>query len=139
MEYAGRTFLTLSGIYNIAGPYLADYSKSHLFNPNWTGHAKFHTGQTMSLGVYLGLLTIYFGLRRSRDQLDSLNTAGVLGAAYWITQCTAMLHPNVLAADRVPIVDRWYFPQKYPVSIGLMLVGIGYLLERARLVGLKRR
>lgn len=53
-----RACLTISALANIIGPYEADWSHSHVLNPHWPPHAKFHNGQTMSIGLCLGFLII---------------------------------------------------------------------------------
>lgn len=56
MPLISRLLFTLSGIGLSVGAHLADLSPSHIFNHRWPPHAKFHTGQTLSMS----LLTILF-------------------------------------------------------------------------------
>ena len=78
----GRVLLTIAGLFTAISPYIADFNETHVYNPSWTPHAKFHNGQTMSMGVYLGAMTVYFALRKSRDPMDSLNSACISAMAY---------------------------------------------------------
>jgi len=64
----GRVLLTIIAAGNAIGPYIADFNHTHIFNPNWPPHAKFHNGQTMSMGVALGLATFYFTWRGVRNK-----------------------------------------------------------------------
>lgn len=46
------------------GGYIADAvvpttASQHQHNPAWPPHAKFHNGQTMLMGIGLGLLSLY--------------------------------------------------------------------------------
>ena len=41
---AGRTILTLVAIVTAVGGYIADWNHTHVYNPRWPPHAKFHNG-----------------------------------------------------------------------------------------------
>src|ERR1700753_549257 len=91
-----RILLSLLGLASAAGGYLADWNETHVFNPRWTAHAKFHNGQTMSTGLGLGLLTWYYtwrsaGASTPRGLLDNLLTATLMSSLYWATQVSAIL------------------------------------------------
>lgn len=97
----GRVLLSISALAQIIGPFAADYSVTHVLNPNWPPHAKFHNGQTMSMGLCLGLLTLYFTHRPgdAEQKKDSLRSAAMIGSLYWITGLSAILYPGSLAID----------------------------------------
>ena len=63
-----RLLFTLSAIGVTVGAHAADLSPSHIFNDRWPPHAKFHTGQTLSMSLLLSLLTIFFAWRKTSDQ-----------------------------------------------------------------------
>jgi hypothetical protein len=98
----GRILLSLSAIGQILGPFIADFNHTHVKNPRWPPHAKFHNGQTMSLGLLLGLSSLYYTGRPTssrRAEKDSLRTAAVFGSLYWISGLSAILYPGSLAID----------------------------------------
>ncbi|MDI1491799.1 MAG: hypothetical protein OHK93_003010 [Ramalina farinacea] len=97
---AGRVCLTVAALTTSISPYIADWNETHVKNPNWPPHARFHNGQTMSTGLALGLLTLYFTWRRSPiNAVDSLRTAAILGSFYGATAMTAIMYPGALAID----------------------------------------
>lgn len=55
----GRTLLTLVALVTSTGCFLADWNETHIHNPTWPAHAKFHNGQTMSTGLALGLAALW--------------------------------------------------------------------------------
>jgi hypothetical protein len=65
----GRILISLVAAGTAAGPYLADWNETHIYNPSWPPHAKFHNDQTMSMGVALALAA-FWQLWRKHDTLD---------------------------------------------------------------------
>lgn len=133
MPGLGSILITLVGLTTSLGCYLADWNETHIHNPRWPPHAKFHNGQTMSLGMTLGLTTLYYLYRaaptteaRRRD----LNTAAWIGSLYWITQLSAFFYPGSLAMD--PEFGQGA-PQVYISGAMLSSLVIGLWLEKSSL------
>jgi hypothetical protein len=150
---AGRILLTISAVGQIFGPFIADFNHTHVLNPRWPGHAKFHNGQTMSMGLCLGLCTLYYtyryrldskddgsikaftssekkrytGFIASEKQIDDLFTAAVFGSIYWITGFTAILYPGSLGVD-AEFGDG--FPQKWVFGPLLICAWVGCWMGR---------
>ena len=123
-----RLILTTSALISTFGPFAADWSSSHVFNPRWPPHAKFHNGQTMSTGAALGVLTAYYTWRRTPLPMDSLRTAAIMGSLYFLTALTGVLYPGAEGVD--PEFRGKYdtgFPQAVPFMVmgGLPWVGFG--------------
>ena len=104
----GRVLLTISGLVVGLGPYIADFNETHVLNPRWPPHARFHNGQTMSMGAALGLATLYYTWRDGSQargdegkavEADSLTTAAVFGSLYWITGLSAIFYPGSAGTD----------------------------------------
>jgi len=55
----GRSLLFTVAGFTTLGGFLSDWNKTHLFNPRWTPHAKFHDGMTITLGTLLGDISLY--------------------------------------------------------------------------------
>ena len=99
MPLMSRLLFTLSGIGLVVSAHVADLSPSHLFNDRWPPHAKFHTGQTLSMSSLLALLTIFFAWRKTSDQREVVLATAGFTATYWITQATAISYPNTGCFD----------------------------------------
>ncbi|MEV7045235.1 DUF6640 family protein [Amycolatopsis sp. NPDC051061] len=125
----GKALISLTAAGTLVGPYLADWNETHIHNPAWPPHAKFHNAQTMSMGAGLSLATLYHLWKpgRSRAALDS---ATITASLYLLTQLSAGLYPGTASADP-PREDNW---QQLKFALpGLGLVLLGYVVERYRM------
>ncbi len=96
---AARVLLSLAALFTGVGGVVADWNATHLFNPHWPPHAKFHNGQTMAMGVVLGLSTLLFTWRRAGDARTNLLAAVLFAGTYWWTQAAANFFPGVAWID----------------------------------------
>src|SRR5947209_2027284 len=95
-----RAYLTLNAAFTSIAPFIADWSHTHIFNPRWPPHAKFHNGQTMSMGALLGLATLYYTWRsHPAPGTDSIKTAAIFSSLYYIAGISAIFYPGSLAVD----------------------------------------
>lgn len=134
---SGKLLLSVIAFVTSTGCYFADWSNTHVFNPRWPPHAKFHNGQTMSMGLCLGLCTAYFTWRRKPTievERADLFVAGLLGSLYWITGVSAGLYPGTLFID--PEFGEGH-PQAYGFTVLAAMSWLGYWLEIRRLNGSK--
>ena len=124
------------------GAFLADWNKTHVLNPNWPPHARFHNGQTMTLGVLLNATTLYLLFRgsfgkpaassRTKDrELDDVFLAALVGSLYCTAGLSAIWYPGALWADPEYYIP--YAPQGW--LFGGIVVGqwICFSRERARI------
>jgi hypothetical protein len=133
----GRIILSIIGLGTSIGGYIADWNETHVKNPTWPPHARFHNGQTMSMGMGLGILTLYFTWRVAtkstpKEILDSTFFAALTGSLYYVTGMSAILYPGSWWTD--PEFDNGGFPPQIPIfSTCFVLSWVAYLLERQRL------
>jgi hypothetical protein len=131
----GRLLLSLIALTTSIGCFIADFNKTHILNPNWPPHARFHNGQTMSMGLCLGLSTLYYTWRSNPNaaaEKDSLNVATWLASMYWVTQLSAILYPGSLGVD--PEFGEG-FPQFWLCTGMFCVIGGAYWLESRRMRG----
>ena len=129
----GRIILTIVALYSAGGSYIFDWNHTHIYNPNWPPHAKFHNAQTMLLGTCLGLLSLWTLWIENADALLRLRLATLLAGFYWLTQMGAILLPGTALVD--PEFAR---PGSLPAQlivdvVMLSLLVVAYPLERRRL------
>jgi hypothetical protein len=89
-----KILVSLVSLVTIFGAFLFDWDETHIFNPNWPPHAKFHNGQTMSMGVALGLLSLYLLWRKKTISNFEFNIAVLISSLYWLTQASAIFYPG---------------------------------------------
>jgi hypothetical protein len=104
MEIA-KWMVAIAGMYQFGG-FVADAmvpttSRQHLWNTRWPPHAKFHNAQTMLMGIFGGLLTLYilFGFGPLTRPMFFLAT--LPAASYWLAMSLAQLFPGT----------AWYDPE----------------------------
>jgi hypothetical protein len=103
-------------------------NESHIYHTAWPPHAKFHNAQTMSMGVALGLVTLYY-LWKPNQTRASLATAAVVASVYGLTQLSVAFYPGISSVDP-PGKNTW--PQLWTTLPSLGFVLAGYLIERRR-------
>ena len=68
---AAQILLTL-GALEFFGPILRDTNASHLLNPDWVGHARFHLMWNLMLWLALGAYSLYLIWRTRPNKLTDL-------------------------------------------------------------------
>ncbi|KAH8881197.1 hypothetical protein GQ53DRAFT_668284 [Thozetella sp. PMI_491] len=136
----GKILLTIDALGLLFGAPLADYNHTHMFNPRWPPHAKFHNAQTISLSVILGGATLWYAWQSSimkpktpvlaaQLKRESLRVAAFTGSIYWLAGLSAILYPGTMGLD--PEFGGPGFPQR-PIFIGFACLALtGWFLESA--------
>ena len=127
----GKVLISLSALGTAVGVYVADWNESHIYNSAWPPHAKFHNAQTMSMGVALGAVVLYY-LWKPAPTRASLETAAIVAGIYGLTQLSVKFYPGISSVDP-PGEDNW--PQLMTTLPSLGFVLAGYLIERRRIAG----
>lgn len=126
---AGRWLLSGAGAATITGGFLADWNHTHLFNPAWTPHARFHDAWTILPGAGLGAIALRALWRDGPD----VELAALLTALFWATQAGSHAFPGAAgiaselpaAADRVGVTK---VPEGVASAAMLALTAAGYAL-----------
>ncbi|RYP30821.1 hypothetical protein DL768_011184 [Monosporascus sp. mg162] len=108
----GRLLLTIDAVGLLIGAPIADYGPTHMFNPRWPPHAKFHNGQTINLSILLGLATLYYAWRGAATPLlrrEFMKITAFVGSIYWLAGLAAILYPGTMGLD--PEFGGPAFPQ----------------------------
>lgn len=137
----GKLLISFVNAVTMIAPYVADWNETHIFNPNWPPHARYHNGQTMSMGLFIGIITFYIlyitipSTSSTTLQLTHLTWVAVLQTLIYGSSLSGILYPGA----------KWMDPEfgdgspqlyGFPIFVGLVWVGWG--IERRRLRGLKQ-
>ncbi|KAI0898855.1 hypothetical protein F4806DRAFT_455824 [Annulohypoxylon nitens] len=131
MGLLGRLLLTIDAGGLAIGSVVADcFNETHMFNPRWRPHAKFHNAQTVAMAVILSGLTLYYTWRHAKTpelRREFAFVSAVTGSIYWIAGLLAILPPGTMGVD--PEFGGPGFPQA-KVFVGFMVAGlVGAWLE----------
>jgi hypothetical protein len=75
----GRILLTLDH----SRPDRRDWNFTHVFNPEWPPHARFHTVAGISMTIGLCLVALWLIWRNPPDRGASLTVAALFPISYW--------------------------------------------------------
>ena len=125
----GRVLLTVSSVWAGAGSFVFDWNTTHIYNPAWPPHAKYHNAQTMSTGAALALIALPVIWGRGGWSRQRLQVAAGAASLYWATQLSALAFPGVALLDP-PAPSRRFGPQIVVAAVGLAVTALGYGLDR---------
>jgi hypothetical protein len=125
----GRILITLAALWSAGGSYIFDWNSTHIFNPNWPPHAKFHNAQTMLLGTCLGVLSLWILWAAKLEDKIKTQLAVLLASFYWLTQIGATLFPGTALTD-----PQFAYPGEPPHQlivdlVMLLMLAIAWPLE----------
>ena len=124
-----RVLITDATIWYGFVPLMADLNPSHLFNPNWTPHARMHLTWLLSTNFLLAMYALYL-VWGAKEVLR----AGLLGlcvvGVFWVATLTRDLYGGMLvdpdlSADFIIGLN----PNIIANTLLLLLLGIGVFLQ----------
>ena len=129
----GKLLISLVALWAAGGSYIFDWNHTHIYNPHWPPHAKFHNAQTMLLGTAIGLLALWVLWAQPAAALQKLRLATILASFYWLTQAGAILFPGTALVDP-EFAHPGQLPAQLIVDVVMLgLLALAYALELARL------
>ena len=87
-------FLAIVAVWTAINGLVADWNYTHLLNPAWGPHAKFHDFVSDMAGVYCGLAALFYLFRRGARSPDDLQFAVVVQTIFWISLLSGFLWPG---------------------------------------------
>lgn len=130
----GRILLLSGAAFTAAGGFLADWNRTHLFNPKWTPHAKFHDAMSILLGTMLGAGSFYL-LKKKGNQQPDLQWAVLLQSFYWASMAGSFAFPGAKGLEAefpelVPKAGKFRINEGAASIFMLSMLGLGYALTK---------
>lgn len=139
LKRSGRGYKMLFTVTALTIPsgFLADWNRTHLFNPRWTPHSKFHDAITILLAAFLGIGGLYY-LSRSPKKSEELETAVLLPTLFWTSMLLAFAFPGARGLeaefpDKVPKVGPLWINEAPASLLMLSLLAAGYVAEKKKI------
>ena len=135
----GKVLTSMAALVPAVGAFVADWNETHVFNPRWPPHAKFHNAQTITLAVVSAGLSLWETWRPGPTDRSRLRWAATTGGLFWLTQAPAIFFPGTAFVDEengLQTTKVGPVPVNQVTAIGsivLPLLGAGYALEVRRL------
>jgi hypothetical protein len=121
--------------FTAAGGFLADWNKTHLFNPNWTPHSKFHDAMTIMLAAMLGTSSLYLLQKKDDHPQSQLLWSALLPSFFWTSMLSSFAFPGAKGLEaefpeKVKKVRGIYLNEGPASAFMLSLIATGYFLAK---------
>lgn len=131
----GQKILRVVAGITAVGGFAADWNRTHLFNPNWSPHAKFHDAQTVAVGALLGMGGLWALNRKGSAPQRDVALGASLPAFFWASMGAAFAFPGAEGLqsefpELVPRVRGVWIDERFGSAVMLGLIAVGYGLDR---------
>ena len=115
--------------------FLADWNRTHLFNPSWPPHAKFHGALTIILGSLLGANGLSLLRRKGEDPARDLALGALLPSLFWIAQGASFVFPGAEGfeaefPEKVPRIKGVWVNERFSSISMPAVIALAYAAER---------
>ena len=95
----GKLLLSTAAMWPAVGAAVADWNVTHVFNPTWPPHARFHNAQTITMAVGMAGLGLWQLWGPGQVDRSRLRFATLFGSLFWLTQTSAIYFPETAFFD----------------------------------------
>ena|SRR5437764_11589233 len=129
--------LTLLAVWTTVNGVVADFNYTHLLNPAWSPHAKFHDWVSVVTAILCGLAALFYHWRGGEESLDHLEFSTVLQFLFWLALILGYTFPGVTGTtgehpEFVPKVLGIRLNEAFLSITSMIFIALGYWFERRR-------
>jgi hypothetical protein len=127
----GQILFTLPVLQVLIAAYFTDVIGTHVCNPDWPGHARYHQAETMNFIILLELMTLYYAWRSvflvtAAEKTESLFVAALTGSIFFSSGLLAPYFPGRLCLDKGVPPGEPGTPGNWIYGVPLVVTWIGY-------------
>jgi len=135
-NWGHHLLLAIAGGTAISG-FVMDMNRTHMFNPRWTPHSKFHDAITIMNGTFLGSAALYFLLSKKQRNKSGLGMGAFLPGIFWGSLLSAFAFPGAKGIEsefpeKVPKIGNVAINESAAASLTLLLLVVGYIKARKK-------
>lgn len=132
----GRVLMTIATLMYGLIPLLVDLNQTHVFHPEWTGHARMHMVWLLGTNSTLAVVALYFLWLYKENSSFGITLTGILGSCvfggFMLSAATSSLYGGALS-------DQGGVPPIFGLdanivgfSAGLLMLLMGWFLARTK-------
>jgi hypothetical protein len=110
----GRILISAANLATAITPPIADLRATHVFNPEWPPHARFHAFAYVCIGIVLGSASLWLLWRKTTDRAMAVTVAALVPVAYWGPFFVAVFVPGASFEDHPHSLPR---PLSMPINL----------------------
>jgi hypothetical protein len=132
----GRSIMSFVLVVGAVISTAVDWNATHLFNPNWHPHARFHGALFLMILDAMTVVALWLLWRRSKEPEIGLKVAALFVAAVWMPFLyieTLVPGSSLLASEDVPVLKvagMTFAPNLVVAAVLLLLTAIAYWIAR---------
>lgn len=136
-----KVLISAAALVGPVGAFIADWNETHVFNPAWPPHAKFHNAQTITSAVQLAAVSLWTLWGPGSTTRSDLRWATLAASGFWLSQAPAILYPGTALVDpdnpQQPFVKFGIPVNQVTLTAAVLapLLGSGYALGRRHVDG----
>ena len=124
MQLVGQITVTIAVLITLIGPTAVDWNNSHVFNPQWPPHARFHAIVYLCMTIGFSLIALWLIWRPSSEHVVDMLVAALVPIIAWGSFFIAVRVSGAVAED-----DPGSLPRRMGLPVNLFNAGIFTLLS----------
>ena len=114
--------------YGIVPP-IIDFSTSHVLNPNWIGHARFHMVWLLILKMFLSFFSMILIIKKIPNEVLGLRIGGLISLSVYLAFFISTLSMNLYGGT---LRDNNGIPPVFGIDTNVLVLSLIHISEPTR-------